>query len=353
MSALLPLLVDTNHSAEDSSGNIPSLQRFQEVVYRHVFLATNDVFIWDMRNFRSCMIELSNNALSSTTGFTVYQSEDAQNWIATPVELTDASASLLFPYMDDVFNVPNTLSNTYAVNATKRFMQLKMSVGAANHTAIIRLSQQPYISKADPLLRVKDRLTFISGTGGTTTTSPVILRTLNGGAHRTGIVYMQLTNAGTGGAEFTIEDNTAADGSGTATIIYRGYIGAGQHMEITPPMLIRNNTTQRSMVFRLISANGIITTNTLISGSGYTNGNYTNVPLTGGTGTGATADLTISGGAITNVVIKNGGSGYAANDTLSATSGIGAGTGFSVKVASVGYVQVYIYAQMTRINATA
>jgi hypothetical protein len=76
---------------------------------------------------------------------------------------------------------------------------------------------------------------------------------------------------------------------------------------------------------------------TITGGSGYTNGSYSNVPLTtSGSGTGATANITVSGGAVTAVVIVNGGSGYANADTLSAsnTNLGGAGTSFSLTVAA-------------------
>ena len=76
---------------------------------------------------------------------------------------------------------------------------------------------------------------------------------------------------------------------------------------------------------------------TITGGSGYTNGTYSNVPLTtSGSGQGATANITVSGGAVTAVVIVNGGTGYVNADTLSAanTNLGGAGSGFSLTVAA-------------------
>ena len=72
-------------------------------------------------------------------------------------------------------------------------------------------------------------------------------------------------------------------------------------------------------------------------GSSYTNGNYFGVSLTGGSGSGITADVVVSGGVVTSVTVQNGGSLYAVGDTLSAsaTSIGGTGAGFSVPVASV------------------
>lgn len=70
---------------------------------------------------------------------------------------------------------------------------------------------------------------------------------------------------------------------------------------------------------------------TLTGGTGYTDGTYTNFPLTGGTGTGATATIIVAGGIVTSVTLTALGSGYTVNDVLSA-SGLGSGTGFSILV---------------------
>jgi hypothetical protein len=56
------------------------------------------------------------------------------------------------------------------------------------------------------------------------------------------------------------------------------------------------------------------------AGSGYVNGTYNNVPLTGGSGVQATATIVVSGGTVTSAVIVYGGINYALNDTLSASN---------------------------------
>jgi len=78
----------------------------------------------------------------------------------------------------------------------------------------------------------------------------------------------------------------------------------------------------------------------LNGGSGYnTDGTYTDVALTGGTGTGAIADIVVSAGAVSSVDVKRGGSGYTTGDALSAADGdIGgrtAGGAFSISVTDV------------------
>ena len=75
----------------------------------------------------------------------------------------------------------------------------------------------------------------------------------------------------------------------------------------------------------------------LAGGSGYVNNTYTNVPLTGGSGTGAVAtSITVAVGAVTSVTIATNGTGinYAYGDTLSAAAANlgGTGSGFSIPV---------------------
>ena len=87
-----------------------------------------------------------------------------------------------------------------------------------------------------------------------------------------------------------------------------------------------------SIVQSAIASFGAITV-----GSGYTNGTYFNVPLTGGSGSGATARIVVSGGQVASVTLQNPGVFYAVGNTLSAASANIGGTGsnFSVPVATV------------------
>jgi hypothetical protein len=84
---------------------------------------------------------------------------------------------------------------------------------------------------------------------------------------------------------------------------------------------------------------GIITTlSTITGGTLYTNGTYTNIPLTGGSGAGAVATITIAGGIVTGVTLTNGGNFYIVGDVLSfsaANIGVGSGSGFSIPVLTV------------------
>lgn len=81
----------------------------------------------------------------------------------------------------------------------------------------------------------------------------------------------------------------------------------------------------------------VATLGAITGGSAYTTGTYFNVPLTGGTGSGALATVTVSGGAVTAVTITNGGSYYTVGGSLAASAANigGTGSGFSVLISTV------------------
>jgi len=81
---------------------------------------------------------------------------------------------------------------------------------------------------------------------------------------------------------------------------------------------------------------------TFTAGTLYSPSLYQNVPLTGGSGYGATADILVnSSGNIATCTLQNGGSFYQVGDSLSvATANIGGtGSGFSIAVATVNNAQ--------------
>ena len=81
----------------------------------------------------------------------------------------------------------------------------------------------------------------------------------------------------------------------------------------------------------------IVTMGKRTNGLGYTDGVYPNVKLVPidpvkTKGTGATADITVSGTSITSFTLTSGGLGYNVGDVLTAEDGtIGAGTGFTIE----------------------
>lgn len=91
----------------------------------------------------------------------------------------------------------------------------------------------------------------------------------------------------------------------------------------------------------------IATFGSITGGVDYANGTYNSVPLKGGNGSGALANITVAGGSITSVVFANPapaaqldrtGKNYQVGDTLTVNpgfDGIGVGFGFSIPVATL------------------
>ena len=82
----------------------------------------------------------------------------------------------------------------------------------------------------------------------------------------------------------------------------------------------------------------ILTLGAITAGTSYTTGTYSNVSLTGGSGSGATASIVVSGGGVTSVTLVNGCTGFVVGNTMSALAANigGTGSGFSIPVATVG-----------------
>lgn len=108
----------------------------------------------------------------------------------------------------------------------------------------------------------------------------------------------------------------------------------------TAAFLVNNTQTAdtlQNIRVGLTPQQSIIRLGTITPGSGYTDGTYAVVALTGGTGRGATANIIVSGGSVVAVAISSTGAGfgYTVGDVLTGT--IAGGSGWSVVVDIVGY----------------
>lgn len=93
--------------------------------------------------------------------------------------------------------------------------------------------------------------------------------------------------------------------------------------------------------------NAEINTSITNGGSGYADGTYSTVALTGGTGTGLTADITVASGVVTTVTINSSSTleDYSIGDVLSAADadlGAGGGSGLEITVGGDGDGQVVV-----------
>jgi len=160
------------------------------------------------------------------------------------------------------------------------------------------------------------------------------------------VIGVDNNGVGSGVTDFTFTGpvltlGTLVAGTGYTNGVYNGVpmtggTGTGLYCNIT--------ITGGSVTSVVITDSGpILTLGTITGGSAYTNGTYTDVPLTGGLGFGAIATITIAAGAVTAVALTDLGAGYTPGDVLSATTANlgGTGSGFSVPVATItsAYVQ--------------
>ena len=107
--------------------------------------------------------------------------------------------------------------------------------------------------------------------------------------------------------------------------------------DIATDAVTRYDAWSSSSVVPMGAGGGSPTTGTITNaGSSYVDDTYYNVPLTGGTGFGACADVTVSGGVVT-VVVPSGGHDYLVSDVLSPLNSYmnGAGSGAQWTVSAV------------------
>jgi len=208
-------------------------------------------------------------------------------------------------------------------------------------------------------------ITYTSSNPGVATINNIVTGTIAGGASYTAGTYYKVPITGGSGTNATATI-TVASGAVTAVTITAngapfnigdvltcasssiGNTGSGFSYTVTgytsnihfnPIVPVApNNTTvitaSQGAGSAGVAAGYINAFNIATAGSGYANGTYNSVTLTGGSGTGAVATVIVSGGGVSTVSVSNGGSGYTAGDVLScqAASIGGTGTGFTLTV---------------------
>lgn len=169
------------------------------------------------------------------------------------------------------------------------------------------------------------------------TTNNLLVGTTSDGAGTSKMRVAGVIESTTGGFKFPNGSIQTSSASVTETTIALGTTPIQSYnFSVTDANAL---TTSKITITPEAKSTGVlIAVGAITGGSSYTNGTYTNVPLTGGSGTGAVAaSITVSVGAITSITLASTGtgSGYAYGDTLSVSAANvgGTGSGFSVPVA--------------------
>ena len=147
--------------------------------------------------------------------------------------------------------------------------------------------------------------TLTLGLSGDPTPGAVVTTgvSVGGGGGFTGATAVA-TSGGTGSG-LTVNTTVDSDGNITAAAVNAG----GSDYLITDTVTITNANAGKVLTLNLATLSG---------GTGYTSA--TGVAVTGGSGSSMTADITASGGAITNVTVNNGGTDFAAGETITITN---------------------------------
>src|SRR5262249_48908607 len=118
-----------------------------------------------------------------------------------------------------------------------------------------------------------------------------------------------------------------------------GYLVRGRQLWLAP---VDDTTTVKIIYYQTIpsiTVSGMIgALGAITAGSGYVQGTYDGVPLTGGTGAGAKASMVVgTGGTVIDVRLTTVGSGYVIADSLSASNANlgGSGSAFAIPVSTI------------------
>ena len=159
-------------------------------------------------------------------------------------------------------------------------------------------------------------------TEGTDIDVPLTFDTKGGGDY---------TFKGGANVDFIIDDGTTEVfklETSTATALFSGNLDAGK-------LRIRQNVVSNNSGTATRSFGEVLALSVTGTGSGYTNGTYTQTATTSnGIGTGLTVDVTVSGGDFTAVTVYDKGQNYKVGDNITIAA-VGGGSGRTVTVTDI------------------
>ena len=216
-------------------------------------------------------------------------------------------------YVDDI-SLTNTLVGNVQGNVTGTATQ---AANLNNHDtdALSEGSTNQYYTEARVQTKLDHAFEQLSAMLNNLATSTTLTLNLSGDPTPGAVVSTSVSNGGgggfsnatavatSGGTGSGLTVNTTVDGNGniTAAAVNAG----GSDYLISDTVTITNANAGKALTLNLAS---------IVGGTGYVSG--TGIAVTGGNGSGMTADITANAGVLTNIVINDGGTGFSASDTI-------------------------------------
>jgi hypothetical protein len=249
-----------------------------------------------------------------TAGFAAKSTSDLSE--GTNLYYTDARADARIAAAD-TDDLTEGSTNLYFTNA-RSDARFDTKIAAATTDNLSEGSTNQYYTEARVQAKLDNAFEQLSAMLNNLATATTLTLNLSGDPTPGAAVTTSVTNGGGGGfTAGTAVATTGGTGSSLTvdTTVVGGVITAaavnagGTGYLVNETVTITNANAGKVLSFNL---------GTLSGGTGYTTA--TGVAATGGTGSALTVDITASNGVITNVVINDGGTGYAADETVTITN---------------------------------
>jgi len=241
---------------------------------------------------------------------------------------TPASAVFFGTISGTTLTITKIISGTIAVN------QALFGVGIPSETVITAGSGTSWT--INQTVSIGTAVQMNSTTVAAVITASIATTALTVSAVSSGTLYVGQTIQGAG-----VTGNTIITALGSGTVLSATIVTAGSGYAVNDTVTVLGGVYGSSPATYTISAitSGVQTLGTITGGTLYTNGTYTGVQLTYVSGATATtyptANIVVSGGAVTSVTLATSGAGFTNTGTvLSATAASigGTGSGFSIPV---------------------
>jgi len=230
-----------------------------------------------------------------------------------------------------------TLTVSLVLSGTIAVGQSLFGIGISNQTVITAGSGTSWTLNQSQT--IPSTIQMNSATVGAVFTGSMSGTTLTVSAVSRGTLYPGQTIEGS-----TVASKTIITALGSGTVLSETIATAGSGYVVNENITVIGGVFGSSPATYTVTTitSGVQTLGTITAGSSYTNGTYTNVQLTYVSGATATtyptANIVVSGGAVTSVTLVNAGTGFTNTGTvLSATAASigGTGSGFSIPVTAL------------------